>query len=141
MKKIVVAVIFAAILTAGSPLFAQQNSREGQDSEYYYINLSLEKIFPYRAGYVVQYRTGLNRLSTTYLPMEWFAHAASRGEIIKLPRGQGWPSLTVYYKDGEFSHVRLYVHAQASHSTWGNVPQTVNIDDRFQNVDTIQLEF
>jgi hypothetical protein len=143
MKKIVIAVVFAAILAAGSPLFAQQNSREGQESDYYYINISLEKIFPYRAGYIVQYRKGgtVGRIATTYLPIEWFTYAGGKAEIVKLPRGRGWPSMSVYYKDGEFSHVRLYVHAMHSHSTWGNVPQTVNVDDRFQNVDTIQLEF
>jgi hypothetical protein len=143
MKKIIVAVVFAAILAAGSPLFAQQNSREGQESEYYYINISLEKIFPYRAGYVVQYRKGgsVGRLATTYLPMEWFTYSAGKGEIVALTRGQGWPTMSVYYKNGEFSHVRLYVHRQMTHQTWGVVPQNVNIDDRFQNKDTIQLEF
>jgi hypothetical protein len=143
MKKIVIAVVFAAILFAGSPLFAQQNSREGQDSEYYYINISLEKIFPYRAGCIVQYRKGgtVGRLATTYLPLEWFTYAAGKGEIVRLTRGQGWPSMSVYYKNGEFSHVRLYVHPVHTHSTWGVVPQNVNIDDRFENIDTIQLEF
>jgi hypothetical protein len=141
MKKIIVAVIFAAILAAGSPLFAQQNSREGQESNYYYINRSLEKIFPYRAGYIVQYRVGMSRLATVYIPMDWFSRAAARGEIVKLARGQGWPSMSVYYKDGEFSHVRLYVHQHMTHSSWGNVPQTVNVDDRFEGIETIELEF
>jgi hypothetical protein len=143
MKKIIVARVFAAILAAGSPLFAQQDSREGQESEFYYINISLEKVFPYRAGYIVQYRKGgsVGRLATTYLPMEWFTYAAGKGEIIGLPRGRGWPSMSVYYKNGEFSHVRLYVHPVYTHSTWGAVPQSVNIDDRFEGIDTIRLEF
>jgi hypothetical protein len=141
MKKIIVAVVFAAIMAAGSPLFAQQNSREGRESDYYYVNKTLEKIYPYRAGYVVQYRVSFNRIVTAYLPLEWFNRAASRGEIVKLPRGMGWPSMTVYFKDGEFSHLRLYVHPVYSHQSWGNIPQTVNLDDRFEGVETIELDF
>jgi hypothetical protein len=47
----------------------------------------------------------------------------------------------VYYKDGEFSHVRLYVHPERSHRTWGSVPQNVNIDSRFENIESIQIEY
>ena len=141
MKKFIFAVVFAVILAGGSTLFAQQSSREGQESEYYYVNISVEKVFPYRKGYIVQYRRGLNRIATTYLPSEWFAMTASKGEILNLPKGQSWPSMSVYYKNGEFSHVRLYVHPQQTHQTWGNIPQNVNVDHKFDNIETIQLEF
>ena len=67
MKKLVIAVVFVAILATGIPLFAQ-SSKEGKESEYYYINISLEKIWPYRKGYIVQYRKGLNQIGRLYLP-------------------------------------------------------------------------
>jgi hypothetical protein len=141
MKKVIIAVVFAAFLVAGLPLFAQQNKEGRLESEYYYVNVTLEKVFPYRAGYVVQYRKGIGQIGTNYLPIEWFSAAASKGELVMLPKGIAWPSMSVYYKNGEFSHVRLYVHRQYSHSTWGSIPQTVNIDDRFQGVDSIPLQF
>ena len=140
MKKIVIAALIAAALVAGSPLFAQNNGK-GQKSEYYYVSRNLEKIYPYRAGYVVQYRRGPNHLATTYLPSEWFTNAAAKGEIISLPRGNAWPTMAVYYKDGEFSHVRLYVHPVHTHQTWGIIPQNVNLDSRFENIESITLEF
>jgi len=49
--------------------------------------------------------------------------------------------MTVYYKEGEFSHVRLYVHRWQDHQTWGNVPQNINIDSYFEGVETIDLQF
>jgi hypothetical protein len=73
--------------------------------------------------------------------MEWFSSSAGKGEVITLPKGTVWPSLTIYYKDGEFDHVRLYVHRSPSHQTWGTIPQTVNIDDRFENVEDLELKF
>ena len=139
MKKFVIAVVLLAIFAAGMPVFAE--TREKKESEYYYVNISLEKIYPYRAGYIVQYRKGLNRVGRAYLPSEWFSSAAGKGELILLPRGGAWPSMSVYYKEGEFSHVRLYVHRHPGHATWGGVPQNVNLDSNFDNVETLRLEF
>jgi len=140
MKKLTVAAVFAVFLVIGSPVFAQDNHKE-QQSEYYYKNISLEKIYPYRNGYIVQYRRGINTIDKAYLPMSWFTGSAGKGEIITLPQGKVWPSLTVYYKNGEFSHVRLYVHHLTSHETWGTIPQAVNIDSSFENVEKLDLKF
>ncbi|MCL1837635.1 MAG: hypothetical protein FWG46_08825 [Treponema sp.] len=140
MKKYVFAAVLAVLLTAGVFVFAQ-NIPDDHASEYYYINISLEKVWPYRKGYVVQYRKGLYQTARAYIPSEWFTNTASRGEIITLPPGNAWPSMTVYYKEGEFSHVRLYVHRWQDHQTWGNVPQNINIDSYFEGVETIDLQF
>ena len=141
MKKLVIAVVFTVIFSAGMPIFAQSSKDEKKESEYYYVNISLEKIWPYRKGYIVQYRKGLNQIGRLYLPSEWFTATAGKGEIITLPKGNSWPTLTVYYKEGEFSHVRLYVHRWASHQSWGSVPQNVNIDSRFDDIDSLKIDF
>jgi len=140
MKKLIVAAVLAVLITAGLPIFAQSSSNRNE-SEYYYINVGVEKIWPYRKGYVVQYRKGLYQTARAYIPSEWFTNAASQGEIITLPRGNAWPSMSVYYKNGEFSHVRLYVHRYDQHITWGILPQNVNIDSFFEGVESLDLEF
>ena len=138
MKKLIVAVVFVAIFAAGLPVFAQSKQNE---SEFYYVNVSVERIYFHRNGYIIQYRKGSHQLARAYLPLEWFAGVANKGEIVSLPGGRGWPSLTVYYKNGEFSHVRLYVHPLNSHQTWGSVPQNVNLDSNFENIEDIKLSF
>jgi len=140
MKKLVIAAIFAVLLVIGSPVFAQDNRQE-QQSEYYYKNISLEKIYPYRNGYIIQYRRGINTIDKAYLPMAWFTNSASKGEIVTLPQGKAWPSLSIYYKNGQFSHVRLYVHRLQTHQTWGVVPQSVDIDSYFENVEELKLKY
>jgi hypothetical protein len=140
MKKILFTVLITVLFASAAPLFAQEISKE-HTSEYFYVNVSLEKIYPYEKGYVVVYRKGVNQIAQAYLPMDWFTEAAGKGELVTLPRGKNWPSLTIYYKAGEFSHVRLYIHSSKAHETWGNIPLNVNIDDRFENVETIKLEF
>jgi hypothetical protein len=140
MKKLVFAAVFIVSLAVGLPVFAQ-NQKDDRDSEYYYVNITLEKIFPYRKGYVVQYRKGFFQYGRAYLPAEWFTNADSTGEVVALPRGKAWPTMTVFYKDGVFSHLRLYVHRVPTHETWGSVPQNVNLDDKFDNIDSIKIEY
>jgi len=140
MKKFVFTAIFVVFLAVGAPVFAQ-TQRDDRDSEYYYINVSLEKIFPYRKGYIVQYRRGLFHYGRTYLPAAWFTDAGTTGEIVALPPGKAWPSMSVYYKNGEFSHVRLYVHHLATHSTWGNISPNIDLGTDFDYIDQVRLEF
>jgi hypothetical protein len=140
MKKIIFIVVLMAVCAAASPVFAQNVSAKNQ-SEYYYVNVPVEKIYIYKAGYVLQYRKGVNKIGTLYIPNEWFTDAASKGELVNLPKGKEWPTLTVFYKEGEFSHMRLYVHRWRGHSTWGLVPPTVNLDSKFENVETLEIEF
>ena len=139
MKKLVIFVFIAAMLVIGMPVFAQENHDEG-GSAFYYVNITLEKIYPHKAGYAVQYRTGGRNFATAYLPIEWFANAGGKGEVIFLPKGYTWPSMSVYYKDGEFSHVRLYVHRWVSHQTWGVVPQNASAEN-FEGVEGITIEY
>ncbi|MDR2717960.1 MAG: hypothetical protein LBB89_07850 [Treponema sp.] len=139
MKKLAIAAVFAVFVVIGSPVFAQDN--KDKQSEYYYKNISLEKIYPYKNGYVIQYRRGINGIDKAYLPMSWFTSSAGKGEIVTLPIGKVWPSLSVYYKNGEFSHIRLYVHRLTSHETWGVIPQNANLDSFFEGVEELKLKF
>jgi hypothetical protein len=148
VKKIVLLVALCIALASVS-VFAQESS------PYYYVNVPIQRVYPYPKGYVVTYRKGAIGSATTYLPIEWFeddnrggdvADSATAGdpplgEVILLGPGTRWPYLAVYYKDGEFSHVRLYVRKERSHETWGVVAVGVNLDDRFEGIDTIKLEF
>jgi hypothetical protein len=139
MKTRMLLVACALVLMA-LPAAAQNNSTV-TESEYYYVNVPLEKVYPYRKGYVVSYRKGVSEIARAYLPLEWFDGVGGKGELIRLGPGTTWPSLTVYYKEGEFSHVRLYVRREAAHESWGNIPQTTNLDEYFENVEDLRLEF
>jgi hypothetical protein len=137
MKKLVVLLIFLAVI---SPVFAQ-NTSGNLPSNVHYFNVSVERVFPSIMGYVVQYRRGVNQISTIGIPNEWFRDAAGRAEMIRLPPGTDWPSMSVFFIDGEFSHVRLYVHRVRTHSTWGNMPQGADVSRHFREPEDFHLEF
>jgi len=135
MKKLIIVTIFLALI---SPVFAQSIS-DGNESNMYYVNVPVERVYPTGKGYVVQYRKGMG-VATVGIPNEWFTDAASKAELITLPRGATWPTMTVFYREGEFSHVRLYVHPAKSHPTWSSVSQSTDVSRYFES-DTIVLEF
>jgi hypothetical protein len=140
MKNSSLLVLLVLVFSLGFPLFGQEK-RQFKESEYYYVNVPIEKIFAYRNGFVVVYRKGINKMVRTYLPGEWFISAGGKAEQINLSSGNAWPYLTIYYKSGEFSHIRLYVRREQTHETWGVVPMQINIDEYFQGIEEIRLEF
>ena len=142
MRKIVLKIVLLVVLISlceGAFLFAQ---REGtKESDYYYYNYTIEKIYAHRLVFMVVYRRASNRMSRTYIPHEWFNTIGGKGEIVYLGSGKEWPSLIVYYKDGEFSHVRLRVRRDRSHETWGIVPLNINMDEFFDGIEEVSLEY
>ena len=139
MKKILLLFVIVFTFCEGAFLFAQESRYE--ESEYYYFNVAIEKIFAHRLGYVILYRKGSTQMARTYLPIEWFYDTAGKAEVYTINAGKEWPSMSVYYKDGEFSHVRLRLRASRAHESWGVVPLNVNIDKFFQDVEEVKLEF
>jgi hypothetical protein len=143
VKKILFFTTLLLVAAGLAPLTAQQStsgSSSGTEGSYA-ITVSLERVYPYRKGYVVKYTRGLGKTSDAYLPIEWFEGAGKKGDLIYMGSGTDWPHMTVFYKDGKFSHVRLYVRKERGHESWGDVPFNVNIDDRFEGVEEITLQF
>jgi hypothetical protein len=153
MKKIIIVLIFLALI---SPVFAQQeeeradrrasdpfyaiNNTRNREENFYYINVSVERVYPTKDGYVIQYLCASSTVGTIGIPNEWLSNAAGRAEIVKLPVVSDWPTMTVFYVDGKFSHVRLYVHPAKSHPTWGNVPQGADVS-KFFDKESFNLQF
>jgi len=137
MKKIIFALIFLAMLT---PVFSQNNNRN-TETDMYYINVSIEKIYQTSLGYVILHRKGANQFSTVSIPYEWFTEAAGKAELMRLSAGSGWPTMSVFYKNGEFSHVRVYVHRLGGHRSWGLLPGNVDARSYFTDTENFNIEF
>jgi len=137
MKKL----IFISILLIVSSVLFAQNVADENKAAIYPVTVSVEKIYQAIEGYLVQYRMSYNRVGTVAIPIEWFSNAASKAVEVKLSSGTNWPTLTIFYKEGgEFSHLRLYVHKNRSHSTWGNIPPGTDLS-RFFEQDKFTVEY
>ena len=136
MKKLIVVLFFFALI---SPVIVL--SEEIDHPKLYYINVPVERIFPTASGYVVQYRNSTNLVGTVGIPIEWFTNSGGKAERVHLDNPRGWPTMTVFYSDGEFSHVRLYVHSSRSHQTWGTVPMGADVSRFFGDGESFNLQY
>jgi hypothetical protein len=141
MKKIILLVVLAAACQ-GVFLAAQETTEIYRESDHYYHSFSIEKIYSHRLGFMITYRKGgSNQMGRTFVPVEWFQTMGGKGEIVYLASGKEWPSMAIYYKNGEFSHVRLRLRRERTHESWGVIPFTANYDNYFQNIDGLKMEF
>ena len=137
MKKAIFVVLLGLLIFSVPALYAQDLATN-KESEYYYISIPIEKIYVHRDGYVVLYQKGFS-LVRTFIPMEWFENPTGRADLVQLGTGSSWPHFSVYYKNGAFSHVRLYVRKSFGHETWGTLPFNANIDQYFRSIEDIPL--
>jgi len=140
MKRVVSVAVLMVLVLCGS-LFAQQNTHVFRESEFTYHTVHIERIYAHRLGFVVTYRRGTHGMARAFIPEYWFTDAGGRGELLRIGAGSAWPTMTVFTRNGEFSHVRLRVRRDRRHHSWGVVPLSANIDEFFQGVEEIRLEF
>jgi len=142
MKKLVILLTLITLLAAVTPVFAQSTSSAdtGKNSNFYYVNIPVEKVYPTNKGYVIRYRTQ-NGVATVGIPNSWFVDAAGKADFVTLPKGPTWPTLSIFYEDGEFSHLRLYVHPYKGHLSWGNVPLGADLTEFFPDDEALRIQF
>jgi hypothetical protein len=136
------ALLFAGFLALSAlPVAAQVRIPKENESELYCINIPIEKVFSSRKGYVVVYRRGSAKLGTVYIPYGWFKSGVAKGVLNLLGDGPSQPSMSIFYKEGAFHSVKLYLAKRNSHITWGTIPSTVNLDDRFEGVEELKIQY
>ena len=134
MKKLIVLLFLLALII---PVFAQSNANELP--RLYYINVPVERIIPTSQGYIIQYRSSSAIIGTIGIPIEWFSDAGGRAEKRQLESPRAWPTMSIFYSDGVFSHVRLYTHRSKAHQTWGNIPQGTDVSRFFINAESFDI--
>jgi len=137
MKNLVITLIFLgmfAVPALTTPVFAQD------EPDMYYVNVAIEKVYTTNMGYVIQYRTQKG-IDTVGIPLSWFVEAAGKADIVRLPTGGDWPSMSIFYDQGKLSHIRMYVSRVRSHVTWGVIPQGTDVSKFFPEGDSIEIRF
>jgi len=137
MKKLVILLILTALAL---PVFAQ-NQTHNQEAALYSFNVPVEKIYLSKEGYIIQYRKNSSIMGAIGIPYDWFTDAGGRAELIRLPGGTTWPSISLFYSEGEFDHLRLYVHREKSHVTWGVVRMGLDVSSFFPDGDSFNFQF
>ncbi|MDR0447369.1 MAG: hypothetical protein LBH07_01740 [Treponema sp.] len=141
--------IFSCFMVINTPpVFAQQQDQPrlqdrwgpSSTSELYYINIPIEKVYTHNLGYIIVYRKAGHDLGRAYVPYKWFNADSRKADLVLLGDGAMWPSMSVFYKEGAFYGVRLYVARRQSHSSWGFLSSMPNLTSNFE-AETLELNF
>ena len=88
-----------------------------ETSAFYPVRLDIVKVYSHADGYRVIYRKGSAGVADVYIPARWFV-SGGKAELVR-GNDPSYPYMTVFYKNGKFDHLRLYVLADQNDSTWG----------------------
>ncbi len=109
------------------------------ESDLYYVNVQILKIFSHKLGYYVIYRRAGLKAGEAYIPHGWFDRRDSRA-ILNLTNENINPYMTIMMKNGEFDHVRVVAKKDTRHVTWGTISEAAIPAEKF-NVEKLNLEF
>ncbi len=137
MKRIVFFAILIALVSMPFALFAQESKPAGfptptirDPSDMYPFRLDVVKVYQHNLGYRVVYRVGQNDFAEAYIPMEWFK-PGGKAQLIR-SNDPSHPYMVVYYREGKFSHVRLFVKDYQRDPSWGILEGGPELASKFQ---------
>ncbi len=96
------------------------------------MTVQVQRVYPHRLGYKVIYSRSDLYPGVVHIPGRWFTEAAGKAEIIYTSHPSA-PYLTVFYRNGEVSHLRLFVHSNRAHRTWGALPSSQDPREAFES--------
>ena len=125
MKRFVLLTLCLLMFLSAAVLFA-----DTQESEFYAKSVHIYRIYPHKLGYRVDYSKSNLSLGSFYAPMKWFSGPAGIGEII-LGNSRSYPYMTLFFKDGQVDHFRLYLKSDMRDMTWGSLEDNDAYNDHF----------
>ncbi len=116
MKRIVIVLVLIAFV--GAFLAADT-------SAFYPVRLDIVKVYTHADGYRVLFLSGYAGVNEFYLPGKWFRITKdSSGGLLppkaEMVRGHdpSFPYMVLFYKDGKFDHLRIFVQDALSDPMW-----------------------
>jgi len=115
------------------------SAQEPDKPNIFVKSVPIVKIYPHRLGYRVVYEKNTLDLHHIHVPLEWFREAGGKAHIV-WGQDPAYPYLSVFWKDGEFSHIRLYLDEARDPRIWGDL-KPGQLDDQFKDKETLNLQF
>ncbi len=137
MKRKILLVLVLILVVSPVVLLA-----EAELSSLYPKTALISKIYPHKDGYKVVYVKSDMTLGVFYVPIEWFQEAGGKAEIM-YGNDKSLPYFTAFYKheEGTFDHIRLHVYENYNNITWGSFDKSAEVADRFEGIETLNIEY
>ena len=132
MKRLLITISFFLLIGIG--LFAQSNV-----SDYYVRSVPIERIYHHADGYRIVYLRSNMQIAVIHVPLDWLRKPGGKGQLVQ-GEDPSYPYFSVFYENGEFSHVRIYVKKDLRDPSWGDLDPEIDISDRFQ-IETLDVKY
>jgi len=107
---------------------ADFNTDEGMYTRSFYI----DRVYPNRHGYRIIYRNDHGHRHSMLVPLSWFGRNGGAPQAqMREGRHPAYPYMEVFWMDGEFSHLKLYVRSDKTHESWGVWDAPDNVEELF----------
>ena len=133
MKRTVLLIVLSLLVLGALAVGAQE-----QDPKVFVKTVGIMKILNHSLGYKVLYLKSSMEVGEFYVPHRWFK-AGGKAELI-LGDGPAFPYFSVFYKDGEFDHIKIYAQEKIGHLSWGRLKAQAGDSSKFE-AETLDLEF
>jgi hypothetical protein len=111
-----------------------------EEPNVYFVSVPILKILSHPQGYKVLYmRNSDMKVDEFYIPHSWFSKAGGKAEMV-FGKDPSYPYFSVFYRDGKFDFIRLYVIDDVKDLTWGILRKTEASNAAF-NVETLDIKY
>jgi len=110
-----------------------------EESDVYYVNMPILKIYPHTKGYYIIYRRNGLTSGEFFIPKAWLDNRDQRA-VMNLYSANITPYITLVTKKGEFDHIRINAPKNTLDPTWGALFSGAQYDEKF-NVEKLELKY
>ncbi|WP_455383281.1 hypothetical protein [Salinispira pacifica] len=147
MRRQVMFASFVLLILGAASVWAQSSQPPaGQatqsDVKYYAKTIYINKVYATTYGYIVAYADSQQKYQEIYLPVSWFNTGGGKGEIF-YGSGKNFPYMNIFWRDGKFDHIALFLFQSHDDPSWGMVKTSdqAGLEAKFKNVDTLNLKY
>ena len=121
---------------------ATLSGQSTSDSNIFVKSVGIVKILTHELGYIILYEKQKSSIGELYIPYTWFNKSGGTGELV-WGKDTSFPFFSVYWVDGKFDHIKLYLQENPDHPSWGRSTKPVSdLKDKFNiTKDNFVVEF
>jgi hypothetical protein len=121
------AAIVVLFVLACSAAFAQQDA--GRD--VYVKSVRIARVYHNGLGYRIIYFKSTMEYAEMYVPTTWFSFSGTSKANVIWGESAEFPYLSIYYADGKFDRILLFLHSNMHDISWGSLPQGIDLSAQF----------
>jgi hypothetical protein len=137
MKRAGIVIVVGLLLCVGLPAFSQAQT---YPKDAYVKTVPLMKVWMNQLGYVLQFFSSKSQVANIYVPISWFNKGADSKADIIYGNEPSYPYCSIFWVDGKFDHIKLYVLNNYNSPSWGVVGSGIDLTSNF-NVQEVPKDF